>query len=62
MEKRQLCETVVTNIQVQAAAYTLALPGIKINSPRGLFRFHSALIVLRASDILSSGSFFESPS
>lgn len=30
MEKRQLCETVVTNIQ--AAAYTLALPGMKINS------------------------------
>lgn len=41
--------------QYPPAAYTLALLGMKINSPRGLFRFHSVLlIVLRASDILSA--------
>lgn len=54
--KRQLCGTVVTNIRVQPLLTRSRCLEWRLihRRPRGLFRFHSVLIVLRASDILST--------
>lgn len=54
--KRQLCGTVVTNIRVQRLLTRSRCLEWRLihRRPRGLFRFHSVLIVLRASDILST--------